>query len=173
MIRTRRGYTLIELLFVVALIGLLSAIALPSLTRARVAANEASAASAMRSIASGQQVFWSTCGGGRYAPSLQNLGQMIGMAPGFIAPDMAGPAPVVKSGYEYDLSTVNPSAFASCNGGATAQTYHATADPQVGRGRRYFGTNGNNTVYESTATLFGVMPDDGAPPAPAVPISSH
>jgi len=170
MIRTERGFTLVEVLFVVALITLLTAIATPSLTRARVAANEASAVSTMRAVASGQQVFWSTCGAGMYAPSLQILGTGMGAAPGYISPDLAGPAPVVKSGFEFDVSTGNPSATTSCTGSATAVSYHATADPQVGRGRRYFGTNGSGTIFESPATLFGVMPDMGAPPAPAVPV---
>jgi type IV pilus assembly protein PilA len=169
MIRTERGFTLVEVLFVVALIILLTAIATPSLSRARVAANEASAVSTMRGIASGQQVFWSTCGAGMYAPSLQNLGQGLGGGVGYISPELAMPAPVVKSGFEFDISTGNPSATVSCNGGATAVTYHATADPQLGRGRRYFGTNGSGTIFESPNTLFGVMPDMGAPPAPAVP----
>jgi prepilin-type N-terminal cleavage/methylation domain-containing protein len=171
--RNSDGFTLIEMLFVVATIGLLSAMALPSLQRARIAANESAAMGSMRSISSGQQVFWSTCGYGMYSPSLQNLGISVGGAPGFVSPDLSGPAPVIKGGFEFDLSTNTPVANVSCNGGATAMGYHATADPLFGSGRRYLGTNATGTVFESPGTLFGIMPDTTNPPAPAVPIASR
>jgi type IV pilus assembly protein PilA len=167
----RRGFTLIELLFVVALIGILSAIAAPALTRTKMAANESSAISSMRTIHSGQQAFWGSCGNGNYAPTLQNLGQPIGGAPGYVSEDIAGPAPVVKSGYELELDTENPAVGTSCNGGGLVITYHTTADPLPGRGRRYFGTNSAGAIFQSVATLFGAMPDTGSPLAPATPVS--
>lgn len=165
---SRRGFTLIELLFVVAIIAILAAIAVPSLTRARTAANESSAIASLRNIASGQQAFWASCGGGMYSPSLQDLGRPIAGAPGYISPDLSGPMPVHKSGYEFDLDTTTPWPRVSCNGGTVASSFHATGDALPGRGRRYFGTNSNGTIYQSTATLFGIMPDSGAPPAPAI-----
>jgi prepilin-type N-terminal cleavage/methylation domain-containing protein len=167
-----RGFTLIELLFVVAVIGILAAIATPALSKTRLAANEASAIASLRTIHSGQQAFWAGCGSGFYAPSLQNLGLKVGGLPGFVSPDLAGAAPVVKSGYEFEMDSDNPdiSGRVSCNGGSVAVTYHATADPLPNRGRRYLGTNGSGTIYQSTATLFADMPENGAPPAPAAPI---
>jgi type IV pilus assembly protein PilA len=171
-VSSNRGFTLIELLFVVAVIGILSAIATPALSKTRQAANEASAIASLRAIHSGQQAFWAGCGSGFYAPSLQNLGLPIGGQPGFVSPDLAAPAPVVKSGYEFEMDSDNPdtSGRVSCNGGSVVITFHATADPLPNRGRRYLGTNGAGTIYQSIATLFTDMPDNGAPPAPATPI---
>lgn len=166
----RRGFTLIELLFVVAIIGILSAIAAPALSRGKMAANESSAIASLRVIHSGQQTFWATCGSGNYSMSLQNLGLPVAGAPGFVSPDVSGPAPVVKSGYEVEMDSDNPTVGTSCNGGALATTYHSTADPQPGRGRRYFGSNSGGAIFESSATLFAAMPDVGGPPAPAIPI---
>jgi len=167
-----RGFTLVELLFVVGLIGVLTAIAAPALTKTRLAANESSGIASLRAIHSAQQAFWASCGSGYFAPSLQNLGLPIGGQPGYVDVDLAGPAPVVKSGYEFEMDSDNPDTTGriSCNGDALVITYHATADPLPGRGRRYFGTNGGGAIFQSVATLFVDMPDSGAPPAPAVPI---
>ena len=168
----KRGFTLVELLFVVTIIGILSAIAAPALTKTRLAANESSAIASLRTIHSGQQGFWAGCGSGFYAPSLQNLGVAVGGQRGFVSPDLAGPAPVVKSGYEFEMDSDNPDTTGrvSCNGGSVAVTFHATADPLPSRGRRYLGTNGAGSIYQSIATLFTDMPDSGSPPPPAVPI---
>ena len=165
------GFTLIELLFVAGVISILAAIATPGLNRAKMAADEASAIASLRVVHSSEQMFWASCGSGNYSPSLQNLGQTNAGAPGFLSADISGPAPVVKSGYEFDLDSRNPTVGLSCNGGALVASYHATADPQPGRGRRYFGSNTSGGIFQSTETLFGIMPDVGAPPAPAVPIS--
>ena len=166
----RHGFTLIELMFVVGIIGILSAVAAPALSRTKMAANESSAIATLRTINSGQQTFWATCGSGNYSPSLQNLGLPVAGAPGFVGSELSGPAPVVKSGYEIEMDTDNPVTGTSCNGGPLGTTYHATLDPLPGKGRRYFGTNGGGAIFQSFATLFATMPDSGAAPAPATAV---
>jgi type II secretory pathway pseudopilin PulG len=156
--------------FVFAVIGVISAIALPGLVRARAASTEASACGSLRTINSGQQTFRFTCGSGMFAPSLQNLGTNILGQPGFIPTDLATPAPVIKTGFVFDLGTANAAANISCNGGTTASTYHATADPLMVGGLRHFGTNTGGGIFESRQTLVGVMPDGGSPPPPATPL---
>jgi prepilin-type N-terminal cleavage/methylation domain-containing protein len=165
------GFTLVELMFVTGIISVLAALATPGLTRARAAANEASAIASLRVINSAQQTFWGTCGSGYFSPTLQNLGVGVAGAQGFLGAELSGPAPVVKSGYEFDVDSSNPIAGTSCNGGSRVVTYHATADPLPGRGSRYFGLNTGGGIFQSSETLFSNMPDSGAPPAPAVAVS--
>ena len=74
------GFSLIELLIVVAIILIIAAIAIPNLLRARMAANEASAVSSLRTINTGEITYQSTYPTVGYAPGLTNLGGGLGAA---------------------------------------------------------------------------------------------
>ena len=69
-----RGFSLIELLIVVAIILIIAAIAIPNLMRARMAANESSAVSSLRTINTGEITYQSTYPTVGYAQALANLG---------------------------------------------------------------------------------------------------
>ena len=69
----QQGFTLIELLIVVALILIIAAITIPSMTAAKIHANEASAVGSVRAINQAEVSYYATYGG--YAESLGNLGE--------------------------------------------------------------------------------------------------
>src|ERR1700746_1034410 len=71
--RKQKGFSLIELLIVVAIILIIAAIAIPNLLRARMAANQASGLSNIRTITSAVIVYSSTYNNG-LPPSLTVLG---------------------------------------------------------------------------------------------------
>lgn len=170
---SQAGFTLIDMLFVVALIGLLMTLAIPGLMRARGAAQSSSALGTLRVINSAQLSYAITCGLGFYAPDLPTLGVTPpGAMDAFLPAEFTGAATFIKSGYTFSVAaTALPGAPATCNGlapGQSAPGYAAVADPlDTSPPARFFGTNADGTIYEHDASLAATMPETGAPPAGA------
>jgi type II secretory pathway pseudopilin PulG len=167
------GFTLIDMLFVVGLIGLLASMAIPGLMRARGAAQASSALGSLRIINSAELSFAITCGLGFYSPDLPTLGvPPPTSSEAYLPTDMATGLTLEKSGYTFSLAgTPLAGAPASCNGlgaGQAAPGYAAVADPlDVSQNAKFFGTNADGVIYQDTATLSGTMPESGGPPTGA------
>jgi prepilin-type N-terminal cleavage/methylation domain-containing protein len=111
----QQGFSLIELMIVVAIIGIVAAIAVPYLEQARQAAKSASAVTSLRTINSAQASF--RAANGRYG-TLAELGtEKLIADPSLSAGE--------KSGYTFDIPT------------STALNYEAVADPTLDPSNAY------------------------------------
>ena len=79
--RKAKGFSLIELLIVVAIILIIAAIAIPNMLRARIAANEASAVASLRTISTAETTYASTFPATGYTCLLTDLGPPAGGGP--------------------------------------------------------------------------------------------
>ena len=132
--RNSRGFSLIELLIVVAIILIIAAIAIPNLLRSRIAANQASAVGSLRTINTAEITYASTYNSG-YSPDLTSLGPgatpPTAAAAGLVDSVLAGGT---KSGYNF---VYTPGAAVS----GRIDTYDLNANPTTP------GTTGSNYYF--------------------------
>jgi len=151
------GFTLLELMIVVALIVIIAAITIPSITEAKIHTTEASALASVRAISVAEVTYESTYGG--YAPSLANLG---GAEPCSRSAETAclidqSLAEGAKSGYHFTAIGGNPS-------GGSNTSYVVGAAPDVfGRtGRRLFCTTDKSVIRADINSAGSTVPPDAS-----------
>jgi type IV pilus assembly protein PilA len=138
--KKQKGFSLIELLIVVAIILIIAAIAIPNLLKSKMAANESSAVGSVRTINTGEVTYAAGCPNLGYSASLPELnsGALCASGTGIIDNVLATGS---KSGYTFTYTSV-PDATTLRN------TYTITAVPGVigTTGQRGFGSDQSGVV---------------------------
>ncbi len=143
-LRQRHGFTLVEIMIVVAIISLLAAIAIPNLLRARHNANEAAAIATLRTISTACESYRSAQTPTTYPA---NLAVLSSATPPYIDSSLAGATGTsnARQGYYYTYALVN------------ANQFTCTAKPAVS------GTTGTRVFFVDESGVIRLNSASGAP----------
>jgi type IV pilus assembly protein PilA len=171
--RSTKGFSLIELLIVVAIILIIAAIAIPNLLQAKMSANEASAAASLSAVKSAEVTYYSAYPTIGYSPDLGSLGGAAPCAPASTSACLidgllssSTPGSTGKSGYVFLATGI-------MTGGATINTaFVAAAAPMTvhSTGNHDYCTT-NDGILRSQMANVGDTPVIDLPSCIAFPVA--
>ena len=151
--RKQKGFSLIELLIVVAIILIIAAIAIPNLLRSRIAANETSAVGSLRTLNTAEVTYQSTYPDLGFACTLAALGppattaQPTSTSAGLVDATLAGG---VKSGYMF--ATTQSTSCTSVSGIMITYQWGGAPSAPGQTGQRYFCSDQSGVILFDAST---------------------